>query len=206
MTDPFIEQYLQEAVEILQKLDRAVLHDLIGALDAVRERGGRLFVLGSGGGAGNAAHAVCDFRKILGFEAYSPSDNVSELTARVNDDGWANAYRDWLATSRLSARDGVLVFSVGGGSVTPPVSENLVRALEYARGVGATTCGVVGRDGGFTRQVADVCVVVAVPAPERVTAHTEGLQAVIWHLIVSDPRLRPRTPTWEALSGSAERT
>jgi D-sedoheptulose 7-phosphate isomerase len=196
MTD-FVEQYLCESVEAITRLDRSSVRALVETLTAIKERGGRLFVLGSGGSAAHAAHAVNDARKILGLEAYSPSDNIAELTARINDDGWSEAYRDWLAGSRLGPRDGILVFSVGGGSMEPPLSPNLVRALELAKDVGAVTCGIVGRDGGATAQLADVCVMVPTVSAERVTSHTEGLQAVLWHLIVSHPQLQPDVPTWE---------
>lgn len=196
MTD-FVEQYLRESVEAMTRLDRSAVRALVETLTVIKERGGRLFALGSGGAAAHATHAVNDARKILGIEAYSPSDNVAELTARINDDGWAEAYRDWLVRSRLGPRDGILVFSVGGGSVEPPLSPNLVRALELAKDVGAVTCGIVGRDGGATAKMADVCVIVPTVAAERVTSHTEGLQAVLWHLIVSHPQLQPDVPTWE---------
>lgn len=199
----FADVFLAEAAAIAGALDRDAIEQLVALLGAVRDRGGRLFILGSGGGAGHASHAVCDFRKLLGFEAYSPSDNLSELTARVNDDGWENAYRDWLVASRLGPLDGVLVFSVGGGDAAAGVSPNIVRALELCREVGAAIGGVVGRDGGFTKSVADACVVVPTVAPDRVTPHTEAFQAVVWHLIASHPRLQPRPGTWELLSGAA---
>jgi len=167
-------------------------------LATVRERGGRLFLLGVGGGAGHASHAVCDFRKICGIEAYSPSDNVSELTARVNDDGWETSYASWLRGSRISAADAVLVFSVGGGDLERNISANLVRALQYTRSIGAAICGVVGRDGGFTARVADACVLVRVPNPATVTAHTEAFQALVWHLLVSHPQLKASEMKWES--------
>jgi D-sedoheptulose 7-phosphate isomerase len=167
-------------------------------LVALRKRGGRLFVLGVGGGAGNASHAVNDFRKICGFEAYTPTDNVSELTARINDDGWESSFANWLRVSRLGPRDLVLVFSVGGGDVERNVSANLVRALEHAKEVGATVCGVVGRDGGHTARVADACVIVPTVNPETLTPHAEAFQSLVWHLLVSHPALRTAAMKWEA--------
>ncbi len=159
----------------------------------------RLFLLGVGGGAGHASHAVCDFRKICGMEAYAPSDNVSELTARINDDGWDTAYANWLRGSRLGPSDGVFVFSVGGGDAERNVSANLVRALQYSKQVGASICGVVGRDGGFTAQVADACVLIRVSNPQTVTPHTESFQALVWHLLASHPRLKTSEMKWESL-------
>ena len=195
----YVEQYLAEAAEVLVRLDRAQIERVLRLLIALRQRGGRLFVLGVGGGAGHAGHAVNDFRKLAGMEAYAPTDNVSELTARVNDDGWETAFAHWLRGSRLSARDLVLVFSVGGGSLEHNVSPNLVRALEYARQVGAGICGVVGRDGGYTARVADACVVVPTVNPQTVTPHTESCQALVWHLLVSHPALRLSEGKWESV-------
>ncbi len=194
----YAEQYLQEAAEILQRLDPSAIERMVDLLADLRGRTGRLFFLGVGGGAGHASHAVNDFRKIAGIEAYTPTDNVSELTARVNDDGWETTFVNWLRGSRLSAADMVFVFSVGGGDLERNVSPNLVRALQYAREVGATICGVVGRDGGFTAQVADGCVVVPTVNPEAVTPHTESFQALIWHLLVSHPRLKAAEMKWES--------
>ena len=168
-------------------------------LARLRERGGRLFVLGVGGSAGNASHAVNDFRKIAGIEAYAPTDNVSELTARTNDEGWATVFEEWLKTSRLKANDAVLVFSVGGGDEAKNVSPNLVRALKWAKGVGATVLGVVGRDGGFTATVADACVIVPTVNAERITPHAEAFQAVVWHGLVSHPSLQTKATKWESL-------
>ncbi len=168
-------------------------------LAEVKARDGRLFFLGVGGGAGHASHAVCDFRKIAGIEAYTPADNVSELTARTNDEGWNSALVGWLRVSKLSARDCVFVFSVGGGDEERNVSSNVVEALKLAKEIGATICGVVGRDGGFTAQVADACVVVPTVSPDRVTAHTEAFQAVVWHLLVTHPLLCVNEMRWEAL-------
>ncbi|HEY7060234.1 MAG TPA: sugar isomerase [Chloroflexota bacterium] len=195
----FAASYLAEAAAIVGAFDAAQIDALAERLGAVRAGGGRLFVLGVGGGAGHAGHAVNDFRKIAGFEAYAPTDNVSELTARINDDGWETAFAAWLRGSRLSERDGVLVFSVGGGNAEQNVSVNLVRALEYAREVGARIFGVVGRDGGYTARVADACVIVPTVNPAHVTPHTEAFQAVIWHLLVSHPAVKQRETKWESV-------
>ncbi|MEB2324873.1 MAG: SIS domain-containing protein [Sorangiineae bacterium] len=195
----YAEKYVADAVRILHALDLAPIERMVGLLGELRARGGRLFVLGVGGSAGNASHAVNDFRKICDIEAYAPTDNVSELTARVNDDGWDTSFSAWLTTSRLSERDAVLVFSVGGGSLEKNVSPNLVRALERAKQVGATVLGVVGRDGGYTARVADACVVVPTVDPAGVTPHTEAFQAVIWHLVVSHPALQAHAMKWESV-------
>lgn len=195
----FVKQYLDESRRIAERIDGESVGRLAQLLADVRDGGGRLFILGVGGSAGNASHAVNDFRKIAGFEAYTPTDNVSELTARINDDGWETAFAAWLRASRLGRADGVLVFSVGGGDVERRISINLVRALEYAKEVGAKTAGIVGRNGGFTAKVADVCVIVPTANPETVTAHTEEFQAVIWHLLVSHPRLRVGAMKWESV-------
>ena len=195
----FVTRYLEEVAQVASRLDRAAIGRLIDLLVNVRERGGRLFILGVGGSAGNASHAVNDFRKLVGLEAYTPTDNVSELTARINDDGWERAFADWLKGSRLGPDDAVCVLSVGGGDVERGVSVNLVRALEYARSVGARICGIVGRNGGFTAKVADACVVIPTVNPESVTAHTEAFQAVVWHLLVSHPRLKVAPMKWESL-------
>lgn len=195
----YVAQYIQEATEILRRLDQSAVERIADLLLELRERSGRLFLLGVGGGAGHASHAVCDFRKIAQIEAYSPSDNVSELTARVNDEGWETAYANWLRGSRLNEADMVFVFSVGGGDVQKNVSANLVRALEHARKVRATICGVVGRDGGYTAQVASACVLIPVANPSTITPHTESFQAMIWHLLVSHPKLRVAEMKWESL-------
>jgi len=197
-TTQYAQQYLREAAAVLRMLDVESIERTADLLAAVRERRGRLFLLGVGGGAGHASHAVCDFRKICGIEAYSPSDNVSELTARVNDDGWETSYANWLRGSRLNSADAVLVFSVGGGDLERNISANLVRALQYTRSVGAAICGVVGRDGGFTAQVADACVLVKVANRATVTAHTEAFQALVWHLLVSHPKLKTSEMKWES--------
>ena len=196
----YAEEYLAEAAQIIGKLDAQVIERLAKVLLTVRERGGRLFFLGSGGGAGHASHAVNDFRKIARIESYSPSDNVSELTARVNDEGWESCYADWLEGSRLNGNDAIFVFSVGGGNLERNVSPNLVRAVERAKQVGAAILGVVGRDGGYTARVADACVVVPSVNPKTVTAHTESFQALLWHLLVSHPRLQESAMKWESLT------
>jgi len=195
----YTAQYLAETREIVDRLDHAAIDRLVALLVALRDRGGRLFVLGVGGSAANASHAVNDFRKITRIEAYTPTDNVAELTARINDDGWETAFAAWLRTSRISARDMVLVFSVGGGDLARNISPNLVRALEYAKAVGAAVAGVVGRNGGYTAQAADVCVIVPTVNPETVTPHTEAFQAVVWHLLVSHPALRASATKWESI-------
>lgn len=195
----YVNQYLDEVIAIVRQLDQAAIERMAELLHELRGRGGRLFLLGVGGGAGHASHAVCDFRKIAQIEAYSPSDNVSELTARVNDEGWETSYANWLRGCRLNSSDAILVFSVGGGDAKKNVSVNLVRALDYAREVNASICGVVGRDGGYTAQVADVCVLVPVVNPSSVTPHTESFQALIWHLLVSHPQLRAAQMKWESI-------
>ena len=194
----FTDQFLKETAAIASQIDRDAVEKMAHLLAEVRQRGGRLFFAGSGGGAGHASHAVCDFRKLGGFEAYSVTENVSELTARVNDEGWDTSYVEWLKQSRLSQRDALFVFSVGGGDLARNISPNLVRAVEYAKSVGAAICGVVGRDGGFTRAQADACVVVPTVNAEAVTPHTEAYQAVIWHLLVSHPALQKAAAKWES--------
>ena len=199
----FTDAFLDESAQLIQRLDRAAIEAVADGLAAVRAGGGRLFILGVGGSAGHAGHAVNDFRKICGFEAYAPTDNVSELTARIKDEGWDTCFAEWLRGSRLRAGDGVLVFSVGGGNRDKNVSVNLVRSLELAREVGARVFGIVGRDGGYTAQVADACVVIPTVAAERITPHTEGFCAVIWHLLVSHPTLQ-RSPTkWESVASGS---
>ena len=186
----YIEAYLQQVGEVLQRLDRSALEGLVRALARTRDRGGRLFVLGVGGSAANAAHAVNDFRKIAGMEAYAPTDNVSELTARTNDEGWETVFSAWLEGSRLTAEDAVLVLSVGGGDLVRGVSVNLVRAVVYAGERGATVCGIVGRDGGFTATHAEACVVIPSVDGALITPLSEAFQAVIWHMIVNHPALK----------------
>jgi D-sedoheptulose 7-phosphate isomerase len=195
----FSTGYVAETVAVLQALDPSQVERCAAGLASLRERGGRLFILGVGGSAGHAGHAVNDFRKLCGFEAYAPTDNVSELTARVNDEGWDTTFVEWLRGSRLKSDDGVLVFSVGGGSRERQVSVNLVRALELARSVGASVFGIVGRDGGYTADVAEACVIIPPLFPDRTTPHTEGLCAVIWHLLVSHPALARAATKWESV-------
>jgi D-sedoheptulose 7-phosphate isomerase len=194
----YTDQHLDEAMRILRQIDRARIEQMVSVLAAVRARGGRLFFLGVGGSAGNCGHAVNDFRKLAGFEAYAPTDNVSELTARTNDEGWDTVFAAWLKGSRLRREDAVFVFSVGGGSLEKNVSPNLVRALQFARQTGSTILGVVGRDGGYTAQVADACVVIPTVNPEAVTPHSEAFQAVVWHLLVSHPTLKANPTKWES--------
>jgi D-sedoheptulose 7-phosphate isomerase len=196
----YAARYLREVSQIAAILDVESIERMVALMAEVRARGGRIFCLGVGGGAANASHAVNDLRKLAGIEAYAPTDNVSELTARTNDEGWASVFVEWLKGSRLDARDLVLVFSVGGGNLERNVSPNLVRALEYARQVGAAVCGVVGRDGGFTARVADVWVVIPPVNPATVTPHTEAFQAVVWHLAVSHPALQVAPTKWESLT------
>lgn len=195
----YIEKYLGETAEIARRLDRGAVAKLLAALSETAAGGGRLFILGVGGSAGNAGHAVNDFRKIVGMEAYAPTDNVSELTARVNDDGWETVFSNWLKGSRLRKGDAVLVFSVGGGNLEKNVSPNLVHAVKLAKEVGAKVLGVVGRDGGFTAKMADACVIVPTLDPDTVTPHAEAWQAVVWHLLVSHPSLRKAQMKWESL-------
>lgn len=195
----FSEQFLSEATRIITQLDTGALERVVTLLRATREQGGRLFILGVGGSAANASHAVNDFRKIVGLEAYAPTDNVSELTARTNDEGWATVFVAWLRGSRLRAHDLILVFSVGGGDVEKNVSPNLVSALQYAKQVGAKIVGVVGRDGGYTAQVADVCVIIPTVNPAHTTPHAEAFQAVVWHLFVSHPDLKACQTKWESV-------
>ena len=198
MSETFIRRHLDEVGRIAATLDVDAIERVAQALAGVRARGGRLFFLGVGGGAAHASHAVNDFRKLAGFEAYTPTDNVAELTARTNDDGWNEAFVGWLRASRLRADDGVFVFSVGGGSLEPRISPNLVTALQHARDIGCTIVGIVGRDGGYTASVADVCVVVPTVNAEAVTPHTEAFQAVVWHLLVSHPALKTASGKWES--------
>jgi D-sedoheptulose 7-phosphate isomerase len=190
--------YLAEAVEIIARIDTAAIEHMAALLADVRARGGRLFFLGVGGSAANASHAVNDFRKIVGIEAYAPTDNVSELTARVNDESWESVFVNWLQGSRLTARDMIFVLSVGGGDLEKNISPNLVRAVEYAKKVNAGVCGIVGRTGGFTAKVADACVIVPTVNTANVTPHAEAFQAVVWHLLVSHPALKAAQTKWES--------
>jgi D-sedoheptulose 7-phosphate isomerase len=186
----YARRHLEETARIAQAIDAQAIERIAEALASVRRAGGRLFFIGVGGSASNCSHAVNDFRKLAGFEAYAPTDNVSELTARANDEGWESIFASWLAGSRLQAKDGVVVFSVGGGSVEKQISVNLVRALDYAKEIGATIVGIVGRDGGHTARIADACLIVPTVNPDTVTPHTEAFQAVVWHLLVSHPLLK----------------
>jgi D-sedoheptulose 7-phosphate isomerase len=196
----YTARFLQGIQETASLLDLDCLERMIDMLIEIRSREGRVFFLGVGGGAGHASHAVNDFRKIAGMECYAPSDNVSELTARINDDGWETCYANWLRGSRLNAEDAVFVFSVGGGSIERKISMNIVRSLEFAQDVGAKILGVVGRDGGYTLEVADVCVVIPTASADMVTPLVEAFQAVVWHLIVSHPRLKVNEMKWEAFA------
>jgi D-sedoheptulose 7-phosphate isomerase len=189
---------LAEVQQVTSQLNEAAIEKCAEQLAAIRERGGRLFILGVGGSAGNAGHAVNDFRKICGFEAYAPTDNVSELTARTNDEGWPTIFAEWLKGSRLAARDGLLIFSVGGGNLEKNVSPNLVNAIQLAKQVGASVIGIVGRDGGYTAKEATACVIVPTVNPVHVTPHSEAFQAVIWHLLVSHPKLKVAQTKWES--------
>jgi D-sedoheptulose 7-phosphate isomerase len=198
----FAQSFLAEAAEIIAKLDVSSIEKAAHLLAATRSSGGRLFILGVGGSAANASHAVNDFRKIAGIEAYAPTDNVSELTARANDEGWASIFDAWLRTSRLRPEDTLLIFSVGGGNLEQNVSPNLVAALKYAKSVGAKIIGVVGRDGGYTATVADVCILIPVVNAAHITPHTEAFQAVVWHLLVSHPAVKTQSTKWESMSSS----
>lgn len=198
----FSEDYLAEVQQVAAHLDTRMIERLASLLAQVREQRGRLFILGVGGSAANASHAVNDFRKIVGLEAYAPTDNVSELTARTNDEGWATIFESWLRTSRLKPEDGVLVLSVGGGNLEQNVSPNLVAALQYAKSVGSKIGGIVGRDGGYTAKVADACVVVPTVNPAHVTPHSEAFQAIVWHLLVSHPSLKAAQTRWESVQPS----
>jgi D-sedoheptulose 7-phosphate isomerase len=202
--DKFAREFLAEATEIIARLDVASIEKAAGLLVSTRAAGGRLFVLGVGGSAANASHAVNDFRKIAGIEAYAPTDNVSELTARTNDEGWSSIFDSWLHTSRLRANDLLLILSVGGGNVEQNVSPNLVAALKYAKSVGAKIIGIVGRDGGYTAKVADACVLIPTVNPAHITPHTEAFQAVIWHLLVSHPAVKMQATKWESMVSSGK--
>jgi D-sedoheptulose 7-phosphate isomerase len=200
----FIDEYIIESKSILDAIDRTEVERVVQGLAAVRDAGGRLFLLGIGGSAGHASHAVNDFRKICGFEAYTPTDNVSELTARINDEGWDTSFSEWLRGSRLSERDALLIFSVGGGDRVNNISGNLVKALELADEVDARVFGIVGRDGGATRKGADACILIPPLFADRITPHTEGMCAVMWHLLVSHPQLQRASTKWESVSKPAK--
>jgi len=198
----FVRTHLDETKRIIDALDVNAIDRMADALAALRQRGGRLFFLGVGGSAGNCSHAVNDFRKLAGIEAYAPTDNVSELTARTNDEGWETVFAEWLKVSKLKADDALFVFSVGGGSLDKNISPNLVRALQYAKTVGATVLGVVGRDGGYTAKVGDAVCIVPTVNPDAVTPHSEAFQAVIWHLLVSHPALKLKQTKWEGVASA----
>ena len=194
----FAKQFLAEVQQVTAQLDASAIEKCADELAAIRERGGRLFILGVGGSAGNAGHAVNDFRKICGFEAYAPTDNVSELTARTNDEGWATVFSEWLKGSRINAKDGLLIFSVGGGNLEKSVSPNLVSAIQLAKKIGASVIGIVGRDGGYTAREATACVIVPTVNPTHVTPHSEAFQGIVWHLLVSHPKLKVAQTKWES--------
>ncbi len=194
----YASQHLREALEIIQKLDVAAIEKVADLLVTVRAEGGRIFFLGVGGSAGNCSHAVNDFRKIVGIESYAPTDNVSEITARTNDDGWASVFVEWLKISRLQARDVLFIFSVGGGNLKENISPNLVEAIKFAKTIGAKVTGVVGRDGGFTAQASEACVIIPAVNLDTITPHTEAFQAVGWHLLVSHPKLKVNQTKWES--------
>jgi D-sedoheptulose 7-phosphate isomerase len=195
----YARQHLDEAVDIISKIDVAAIENMADLLAGIKEAGGRIFFLGVGGSAGNCSHAVNDFRKIVGIESYAPTDNVSELTARTNDEGWGTVFVEWLKVSKLSDKDAVFVFSVGGGNLEKNISPNLVTALQYAKSREAKVTGIVGRDGGYTAKVADVCVIVPTVNTETITPHAESFQAVLWHLLVSHPKLKARQTKWESV-------
>jgi len=194
----YAKQHLDETAEIICKIDVNAIEKMAGLLSTIKTDGGRIFFLGVGGSAGNCSHAVNDFRKIVGIESYAPTDNVSELTARTNDEGWASIFVEWLKTSKLTSNDALFIFSVGGGNLEKNISPNLVEALKFAKSVGAKVTGVVGRDGGYTAHVADACVIVPTVNPETITPHAEAFQAVIWHLLVSHPILKANQTKWES--------
>jgi D-sedoheptulose 7-phosphate isomerase len=194
----YAEQHMKEAAEIIQKMDLSAIEKMADLLATVKAEGGRIFFLGVGGSAGNCSHAVNDFRKIVGIECYAPTDNVSELTARTNDDGWASVFVEWLKVSKLQAKDALFIFSVGGGNLEKNISPNLVEAIKLAKTVGAKVTGVVGRDGGYTAQAANACVIVPTVNPDNITPHSEAFQAVVWHLLVSHPKLKLNQTKWES--------
>jgi D-sedoheptulose 7-phosphate isomerase len=191
-------QHLKEASEIIEKIDVVAIEKMADLLATVKAEGGRIFFLGVGGSAGNCSHAVNDFRKIVGIECYAPTDNVSELTARTNDDGWPSVFVEWLKVSKLIAKDALFIFSVGGGNLEKNISPNLVEAIKLAKTVGAKVTGVVGRDGGYTAQAADACVIIPTVNPDTITPHSEAFQAVVWHLLVSHPKLKVNQTKWES--------
>lgn len=194
----YAQQHIHEAIQILNQIDIKAIEDMASLLEKIKQMGGRIFFLGVGGSAGNCSHAVNDFRKIVGIEAYAPTDNVSELTARTNDEGWASVFVEWLKISKLNTKDVIFVLSVGGGNLEKNISPNLVMALQYAKKIGARITGVVGRDGGYTAKVADACVIIPTLNAENTTPHAEAFQAVIWHLLVSHPKLKAHQTKWES--------
>lgn len=194
----YAQEHLNEAVKIIREIDVAAIEGMADLLAAIKAEGGRLFFLGVGGSAGNCSHAVNDFRKIVGIESYAPTDNVSELTARTNDEGWSTIFSEWLKISKLNKKDALFIFSVGGGNLEKNISPNLVEAIKYGKSVGAKVTGVVGRDGGYTAQMADVCVIVPTVNSANITPHSEAFQAVIWHLLVSHPKLKANETKWES--------
>ena len=199
----YAKQHLDEAVEIIHQIDTNAIEKMADLLAGVKHDGGRIFFLGVGGSAGNCGHAVNDFRKIVGIESYAPTDNVSELTARTNDEGWHTIFSEWLKISKLNTKDALFIFSVGGGNLEKNISPNLVEALKYGKEVGCKVMGVVGRDGGYTAKVADACVIIPTVNPENVTPHSEAFQAVVWHLLVSHPKLKANQTKWESASNVA---
>ena len=194
----YAQQHMKEATEIIRQMDVSAIEKMADLLATVKGEGGRIFFLGVGGSAGNCSHAVNDFRKIVGIESYAPTDNVSELTARTNDEGWATVFVEWLKVSKLQPKDALFIFSVGGGNLEKNISPNLVEAIKLAKSVGAKVIGVVGRDGGYTAQAADACVIVPTVNPETITPHSEAFQAVVWHLLVSHPKLKANQTKWES--------
>jgi D-sedoheptulose 7-phosphate isomerase len=199
----YAKQHLDEAVEIIHQIDTNAIEKMADLLAGVKHDGGRIFFLGVGGSAGNCGHAVNDFRKIVGIESYAPTDNVSELTARTNDEGWHTIFSEWLKISKLNTKDALFIFSVGGGNLEKNISPNLVEALKYGKEIGCKVMGVVGRDGGYTAKVADACVIIPTVNPENVTPHSEAFQAVVWHLLVSHPKLKANQTKWESASNVA---
>jgi D-sedoheptulose 7-phosphate isomerase len=199
----YAKQHLDEAVEIIHQIDTNAIEKMADLLTGVKNDGGRIFFLGVGGSAGNCGHAVNDFRKIVGIESYAPTDNVSELTARTNDEGWHTIFSEWLKISKLTTKDALFIFSVGGGNLEKNISPNLVEALKYGKEIGCKVMGVVGRDGGYTAKVADACVIIPTVNPENVTPHSEAFQAVVWHLLVSHPKLKANQTKWESASNVA---
>jgi D-sedoheptulose 7-phosphate isomerase len=199
----YAKQHLDEAIEIIYQIDTNAIEKMADLLAGVKQSGGRIFFLGVGGSAGNCGHAVNDFRKIVGIESYAPTDNVSELTARTNDEGWHTIFSEWLKISKLTTKDALFIFSVGGGNLEKNISPNLVEALKYGKEIGCKVMGVVGRDGGYTAKVADACVIIPTVNPENVTPHSEAFQAVVWHLLVSHPKLKANQTKWESASNVA---